>query len=90
MCFFSHLLTQAAKHKTPSNPKLAWMMPAGSGMAVNEKFASAWSWKSVPFTPLIVPISGVTFGAAPPARPVKIAEGLTWWNGVTSDELKVI
>ena len=31
MSFPSHLLTQAAKHKTPSNPKLAWMMLAGSG-----------------------------------------------------------
>ena len=30
---FPHLLTQAAKPKTPSKPKLAWMMLAGSGMA---------------------------------------------------------
>ena len=69
MSFSSHLLTQAAKPKTPSNPKLAWMMLAGSGIAaVKEKFASAWNWKSVPFTPLIVPILGVMFGAAPPGK----------------------
>ena len=61
------VLISASKSPGPGPravPKLAWMMLAGSGIELKEKFASAWNWKSVPFTPLIVPILGMTFGAA--------------------------
>ena len=42
---------------------------------MNESLASDWNWKSVPLTPLIVPIWGVMFGGAPPGPPTKSAEG---------------
>ena len=56
-------------------PLVCLAMAIAGAAAMNELLASDWSWKSVPFTPLIVPILGMTFGGAPPGLPTKSAEG---------------
>lgn len=92
MSRLSHFLAHATKHKPPTKPRLARITLAGSGieLVVKEKFASAWNWKSVPFTPLIVPILGTKVGGPVPGALTKSAEGLTSSNGVTIEALNII